>query len=138
MTSKIQARMLHSLLVIEIEVPFAPSRLRTYPRKWEVIQESSSVHSQPELASGKLAGHFKSRQLNRGGDCRGTDRRSREINSVGADNFLRFAGFSVYKRPVFGAKEDTCNVSEVKGSKRQKQRTVRTGCGAGMSSNRNT
>jgi hypothetical protein len=37
-----------------------------------------------------------------------------EIKSLGEDNFLRFAGFTVYKCPVFGARGNRYNVSEVK------------------------
>ena len=50
----------------------------------------------------------------RTGGCRGTDRRFREIKSLEEDNFLRFAGFRVYKCPVFGARGNGYNVSEVK------------------------
>jgi hypothetical protein len=37
-----------------------------------------------------------------------------EIKSLEEDNFLRFAGFRVYKCPVFGARGNRYNVSEVK------------------------
>jgi hypothetical protein len=45
--------------------------------------------------------------------CRGTDHRFRKIKSFEEDNFLRFAGFRVYKCPVFGARGNRYNVSEV-------------------------
>jgi hypothetical protein len=37
-----------------------------------------------------------------------------EIKSLEEDNFLQFAGFRVYKCPVFGARGNRYNVSEVK------------------------
>jgi hypothetical protein len=37
-----------------------------------------------------------------------------EIKSLEEDNFLQFAGFTVYKCPVFGARRNDYNVSEVK------------------------
>jgi hypothetical protein len=45
--------------------------------------------------------------------CRVTDRHFREIKSFEEDNFLQFAGFTVYKCPVFGARGNRYNVSEV-------------------------
>jgi hypothetical protein len=42
------------------------------------------------------------------------NRRFRKIKSLEEDNFLQFAGFRVYKCPVFGAKGNRYNVSEVK------------------------
>jgi hypothetical protein len=48
------------------------------------------------------------------GAAAGTDRRFREIKSFEEDNFLRFAGFSVYKCPVFDARGNAYKVSEVK------------------------
>jgi hypothetical protein len=38
----------------------------------------------------------------------------REIKSLEEDNFLQFAGFRVYKCPIFGARGNRYNVSEVK------------------------
>jgi hypothetical protein len=37
-----------------------------------------------------------------------------EIKSLEEDNFLQFAGFRVYKCPVFGARGNRCNISEGK------------------------
>jgi hypothetical protein len=37
-----------------------------------------------------------------------------EIKSLEEDNFLQFAGFRVYKCPVFGARRNDYKVSEVK------------------------
>jgi hypothetical protein len=48
---------------------------------------------------------LQAKQLNRLWGCRGTDRCFRKIKSFEEDNFLRFAGFRVYKCPVFGARE---------------------------------
>ena len=76
----------------------------------EVTREPSNVPSRPELVSRKSGGHFKSERLNRLWGCRGTDRRCREIKSVGEDNSLRFAGFSVYKCFVVGARGTMYNV----------------------------
>lgn len=40
--------------------------------------------------------------------------RFREIKSLEQDNFLQFAGFRVYKCPVFGARGNGYDVPEVK------------------------
>ena len=40
--------------------------------------------------------------------------RFREIKSLEEDNFLRFAGFRVYKCPVIGARGNGYDVPEVK------------------------
>ena len=58
--------------------------------------------------------HFKSQWLSCLSGRRVTDRRFSEIKSLEEDNFLQFTGFRVYKCPVFGARGNGYNVSEVK------------------------
>ena len=84
----------------------------------EVIREPCSLLSRPELASGKLAGHFKSQQLNRlglpryGPAVRATV--SGKLNPLKKTTFYDFRVSDVYKCPVFGARGNGYDVSEVK------------------------
>ena len=61
----------------------------------------------------KIGRHIKSKQHCLSGLPRYGPRFS-EIKSLEEDNFLQFAGFTVYKCPVFGARRNDYNVSEVK------------------------